>query len=263
MQNRQNNEQALFSDTVSVVKGRKYITIEGRDVPITETWGKEGYKSYPKFRVGFAKKVASFNEKLLGISNPFNEAYFGTETLVVEKFKETYAKGIGNDAVDKLAQKGYNFKQISDKIGKPVLKGIEIAHMIKGIKQGKLNLMLIEGVDKIWDLVTEADAVNYYTNALARIGVGNSTTAAVNTQTGLIGGTTAFKAMSATFPLSTTSQRVDFKASFGSAEGNQAWEEFTVDNGSTPNHNLQRLVSSKGTKTSGETWTAEIRITGS
>ncbi len=126
------------------------------------------------------------------------------------------------------------------------------------IIEGEGNLMLNEGIDEIWDLVTGVGGT-VYSNANARIGVGNSNTAADATQTGLLGGSTAFKAMEGGYPTSTT-QKVTFKSSFGDAEANFAWEEWTVDNGATPDKNLNRKVESLGTKSTG-TWTLEVSIT--
>jgi len=120
------------------------------------------------------------------------------------------------------------------------------------------NLLLNEGIDEMWDLVTGAGGTAY-NNTNARIGVGNGTAAADATQTGLQGGSTAFKAMEGGYPTS-TSQKVTFKSSFGDAEANFAWEEWTVDNGSTPDKNLNRKVESLGTKSTG-TWTLEVSIT--
>lgn len=121
------------------------------------------------------------------------------------------------------------------------------------------NLLLNEGINAIWTLVT-GGSETAYSNANARIGVGNSATAAAATQTALQGASTAFKAMDATYP-SISGQTVSFRSTFGSTEGNFAWEEFTVDNGTTPNKNLNRLVSSQGTKASGQTWTVTLQLT--
>ncbi len=251
-----------MGDNVNV--GKQYaqtMLIEGSEVPIVHQFGKSNAKSYPGFRVAMAKIIGKFNEKAFDIPN--SDRFFGTETLIVEKFKEVDVPGIGNDAVHILATKGYNYRQICKKIGKCVMTELNISHAVKELKSFHLNLMLNEGIDEIFDLVTETNAADYYTNALARVGVGNSSTAAAATDTALIGGSTAFVAQEGGFPNLGTAQRIDFKGSFASGVAEFAWEEFTVDNGTTPNANLQRLVSSKGTKSTGETWTAEIQITGS
>jgi len=257
-------DKAQFSDTVHISKSyQTSVLIEGKEVPIIHQWGKKGLSKYPRLRVDLAKAVAKFSEKVFGVPNINNERLIGTETLIVEKFDEVYHPGIGADAVNILAQKGYGFRQIAAKIGKPVLKEINITHAIKSWKPGWLNLMLNEGIDEIFDLITETNAVDYYTNTLARGGVGDSTTAAMATDTGLIGGSSAFQAMEGGFPNLATAQRVDFKSSFASGLAEFAWEEFTIDNAAGPNANLQRLVTPKGTKSTGETWTMEIQITGS
>lgn len=261
MLNKRRSDKAKFSDQVLVE--RYYptsVNVEGKDVPIVHKWGRQNLDHYPATQVKVAKFISKFCDKVLGM--PLNDSFFGTECIKVEKMREIYHPGIGNDAVHKLACKGYNYLQIAKKLGKPIVNEIHISHTVKELKRLHLNLMLNEGINQIWNLLRENDATNYYTNALARVGVGNSNTAAAATQTGLLGGSTAFAGMEGGFPTHAT-QRIDFKGSFGDGVAEFAWEEFTVDNGSTPNHNLQRLVSSKGTKTAGETWTAEIQITGS
>ena len=121
------------------------------------------------------------------------------------------------------------------------------------------NLLLNEGIDEMWDLITGAGGTAY-NNTNARIGVGNSNTAAQATDTGLLGGSTAFKAMDGGYPTSTT-QKATFRSTFGSADANFAWEEITVDNGSAPDKNLNRKVQAMGTKAGGTTWVATLEIT--
>jgi len=121
------------------------------------------------------------------------------------------------------------------------------------------NLLLNEGINAILTLVC-GGSETAYNNANARIGVGNSNTAAVATQTALQGASTAFKAMDTSYPTYGTSQQVVFKASFGDSEANFAWEEWTVDNGASANKNMNRKVESLGTKTNG-TWSLQVTIT--
>jgi hypothetical protein len=120
------------------------------------------------------------------------------------------------------------------------------------------NLLLNEGINAIWTLVC-GGSETAYNNANARIGVGDSATAAVATQTGLLG-TTAFKAMDTSYPTYGTSQAVIFKSSFSDSEGNFHWQEWTVDNGNSANKNMNRKVEDLGTKTSG-TWSLQVTIT--
>ncbi len=122
------------------------------------------------------------------------------------------------------------------------------------------NLMLNEGINEIWTLVAGGGGTAY-SNANARCGVGDSSAAEAATQTDLQAATNKlYKAQNASFP-TTGSQQIVFKCDFGSSDANFAWNEFTVDNGSTPSKNLNRKVSSQGTKASGQTWTLTLTIT--
>lgn len=121
------------------------------------------------------------------------------------------------------------------------------------------NLLLNEGITRLLNLLT-GTTTNPYNNANARLGVGNSTTAAAATQTALQGASQLFKAMDATYP-QVSGQTVTFRATFGGTDANFAWEEFSIDNGSTPNENLNRRVQSLGTKSSGSTWVLTATIT--
>ena len=94
------------------------------------------------------------------------------------------------------------------------------------------------------------------------MGVGDSNTAAVATQTDLQAVTNKFrKAMNATFPISGTSQKITFQSDFGSAEANFAWKEFAVFNASSAGAMINRKVSDQGTKVSGQTWRLSLEIT--
>lgn len=124
------------------------------------------------------------------------------------------------------------------------------------------NIMLQEGAETIINAFTGLASITTYNNTNARIGVGDSSTAESASQTGLQGTTTTFKAMDTGYPLKsgTGNTTVEFQSVFGSSEGNHAWNEFTVDNGSTANKNLNRKVSAQGTKASGQTWTVKVSI---
>jgi hypothetical protein len=122
------------------------------------------------------------------------------------------------------------------------------------------NLLLNEGIQEIWDLTIAAGGTTAYNNANAEIGVGDSVTAEVATQTDLQAASNKlFKAMVATYPIR-TNQTVDFRSDFLTAEANYAWAEWGVRNGVTRNKNLNRKVQALGTKTTG-TWTLTASIT--
>lgn len=123
------------------------------------------------------------------------------------------------------------------------------------------NLLLNEGINALWTLAA-GGSETVYNNANAELGVGDSSTAEAATQTDLQAATNKlFKAMDASYPTYGTSQKITFRATFTGSEANFAWNEFSVRNGNTANKNLNRKVSSQGTKTSGQTWQVTLDIT--
>jgi len=123
------------------------------------------------------------------------------------------------------------------------------------------NLLLNEGIQLLLDLLIGAGGTAY-NNANSYIGVGDSSTAESASQTALQAASNkTYKAMEATYP-SRASQTVTWRSVFGSSDANYAWNEFTIVNASTDTGtNLNRKVSSQGTKASGQTWTVDVSIT--
>jgi hypothetical protein len=100
-----------------------------------------------------------------------------------------------------------------------------------------------------------------FTNASSYIGVGDSTTAFVATQTDLVAATNKFrKAMDATYPQVATNV-LTFRSTFGTADANFAWQEWGVFNASSAGTMLNRKVESLGTKTSAQSWQFTVTIT--
>ena len=125
----------------------------------------------------------------------------------------------------------------------------------------KGNLLLNEGIGELFDLACGLGSPTAFSNANARIGVGDSSTAEAATQTDLQAATNkTYKAMSASYP-ARAAQTVTWRAVFGSADANYAWQEMCIDNGGTALKTLNRKVSSQGTKASGQTWTIDVTIT--
>lgn len=124
------------------------------------------------------------------------------------------------------------------------------------------NSLLNEGIGAMWDLICGLGSPTAFSAANARIGVGDSSTAAAATQTALQATTNKlFKAMESGYP-SRSNQTVTFRSVFGAAEANFAWNEFSVANGADDTAvNMNRLVSAQGTKASGQTWTVDVAIT--
>lgn len=127
------------------------------------------------------------------------------------------------------------------------------------VEKFKSNMLLSEGINEMLDLLIGA-AATAYSNANAELGVGNSSAATATSQTDLQGGSTKWKGMEATYP-QVSGRTVTFKSEFGSTEANFLWHEFSVRNGSSADKNLNRRVTNKGTKASGETWTLTLTIT--
>lgn len=122
------------------------------------------------------------------------------------------------------------------------------------------NMLLTAGITELWNLFAGISGTAF-SNANARIGVGDSSAAESAGQTDLQASTNKlFKAMSASYP-QVSGASITFRAAFTGAEANYAWNEFAVDNGSGPAKRLNRKVSAQGTKASGQTWTVDLTVT--
>jgi hypothetical protein len=140
-----------------------------------------------------------------------------------------------------------------------VIKTFALPHPVQITWEG--NVGLNEGLALLLDLLIGAGGT-VYSNANAYLGVGDSNAAESPSHTGLQASTNKlYKAMDGSYP-QRSSQTVDWRATFGSSEANFAWEEYTVCNGnSDASTNLNRKITSKGTKASGESWTLSLQIT--
>jgi len=135
------------------------------------------------------------------------------------------------------------------------------------------NLFMYGGVSNTWQSLigngtgTSGQTLTYFNNANAYIGVGDSTTAAAATQTDLQAASNKVRVgMVATYPQHTDgttsgSATITFQASFGSAVGNFAWQEWGLFNGASGGRMLNRSVTSLGTKGSGSVWVFTVSLT--
>lgn len=137
------------------------------------------------------------------------------------------------------------------------------------------NLLVYGGMSCLWQCLvgngttTAGQALTFFNNAQAAIGVGDSTTAAAATQTNLQAATNKLrKAMDATYPTHTDgtgsgAATITFRSTFGTADANFAWQEWGIFNSATDGTGrmLNRKVESLGTKASGSTWTLTVTIT--
>jgi hypothetical protein len=135
------------------------------------------------------------------------------------------------------------------------------------IVHGTPNLLVYGGASALWERLIGNSTPVAYSNANAYLGVGDSTTAAVNTQTDLQAATNKlYTAMDATFPLhtdgtSSANASCQFRCTVATGSGNYAWQEWAVFNASSSGRMLQRKVESLGTKTSASTWQLLVTLT--
>jgi hypothetical protein len=122
------------------------------------------------------------------------------------------------------------------------------------------NLLVNNGIQIMLDALI-GTGITAFSNANARIGVGDSSTAAAATQTDLQAATNKLrKAMDATFP-SRANQTMSWKSSFTSGEANFAWAEWGIFNAASgATSMLNRKVEALGTKSTG-TWTLQGDVT--
>lgn len=122
------------------------------------------------------------------------------------------------------------------------------------------NKFLVEGMNAMWALTCGQSGVTPFDATNARIGVGDSTVAEDENQTGLLGTNIAYKGMDSGYPSLGTKKAI-FRSTFGPDEANFAWNEFTVANGPGNAYvNLNRKVSPQGTKLSGQTWELTVEL---
>ncbi len=131
------------------------------------------------------------------------------------------------------------------------------------------NLITNAGYSRIGNLFTAQGATQAFDAAHCRIGAGNGVTAAAYTDTDLAAAAGSanrwFQLVSAVFTIGAT-RTWTVAATFGTADGNFAWQEFGIDQGTASGNTvtailLNRALSAQGTKASGQTWTATATIT--
>lgn len=134
------------------------------------------------------------------------------------------------------------------------------------------NLITNAGWTRLMNLLTAQGGTQALSATATRIGVGNSNTAEAYTDTDLAASAGAanryFQPVSGAGSLGT--RTLAFSATFGTSDGNFAWNEFgidvgtpTVSGGTTVNALLfnRKAGIAQGTKASGQTWTATATLT--
>jgi len=168
----------------------------------------------------------------------------GTSTTRVYKFRDP------DGLVARLARGGVS----ADMLAELLRDRLEEVREVKG------NVFLNEGIEFIWKAVTGQAGLTYF-GPNSCIGVGDGTVAADPSQTGLTGANKLYKQVDSGYPrLSGTS--VIFQATFGGAEANWPWSEWTVANGCGDGYvNLNRKQENLGAKSSGATWILQVTLT--
>lgn len=119
------------------------------------------------------------------------------------------------------------------------------------------NLLLKIGANEILKLICSASG-SRFDHAGAQLGVGDSGTAAVNTQIALQGTNTSWVNMDSEFPTYGSNEKATWQGTFRSTEGNFHWLEIAIRN--VNGVLLNRKVVDKGTKTAGEIWQQAFEV---
>lgn len=131
------------------------------------------------------------------------------------------------------------------------------------------NLITNAGWTRLMNLLTNQGATQALDSTHARIGAGNSNTAEAYTDTdlGAAAGSSNrwFQLVSGAGTLGT--RTLAFSATFGTSDGNFAWNEFGLDFGTASGNTVtaplfnHKAGIAQGTKASGQTWTATATLT--
>lgn len=163
----------------------------------------------------------------------------------------------------------HKFRDHKDRVYKAGREGVSIEELRRQFQDRFLgtlrfpgNLLLNEGINELWTLVAGTGAVKF-DNTNANIGVGDSATAEVATQTGLQAATNKlYKAMDSGFPTFGSSQKGTWRSTFGASEANWVWNEIALSNTTLDTgKNLNRKVQAMGTKASPTVMIPTLEIT--
>lgn len=137
------------------------------------------------------------------------------------------------------------------------------------------NLLMYGGASNQWQTLigagttTAGQALTYFNNANAAIGVGDSATAEAATQNNLQAATNRLRVgMDATYPQHTDgvtagSATITFRSTFSAAQANFTWNEWGLFNSPTDGvgRMLNRRVQSLGLKSNSSSWTIALSLT--
>ena len=123
------------------------------------------------------------------------------------------------------------------------------------------NCLLNAGITALLTLLIGGGGTAF-NNANAYIGIGDSTTAAVASQTGLqAAANKAYLAMDATYP-QVLNQTVTFRGTAGAGVAGYSWQEFIIVNANTGSGTaLCRKVENHSSKPINDTWVVSCTVT--
>ena len=117
------------------------------------------------------------------------------------------------------------------------------------------------GRDHISAVLVRPDTVTAFTSGNAYIGIGSGTGVFAASQTALVTPVSNGRlGMDSGYPTVSTNQ-MTFRATFGTGDANDAWQEWGVFNASATGTMLNRKVESLGTKPGSQTWQFTVMIT--
>ena len=157
------------------------------------------------------------------------------------------------------------FNDPDNKLSKMLQKGVDVKEFVNlispdlyiGRNTMKGNLLLNTGIDEMWNLIV-GDSADHFSYGNCKIGVGDDSTAAQNTDTDLISVLT-YVTMDSSYPTS-VSQAINFRSTFSAGIGTGNWQEFTIKQ-DTSSICLNRKVEVNSAKGAGETWVITLTIT--
>jgi hypothetical protein len=190
----------------------------------------------------------------VGVSAPLREGGFGTTRWHVDRFDAEQTRwvkrksGLAAPTAADFARAGVRPYEVSEVVG---------------------NLITNVGWTRLMNLLTNQGATQAFDATHTRIGVGNGVTAETYTDTDLaaVAGSANrwFQLVSGVGTLGT--RTLAFSATFGTADGNFAWNEFGIDQGTASGNTVtaplfnRKAGIAQGTKAAGQTWTATATIT--
>ena len=211
----------------------------------------------------------------VGVTAPLADRSFGTTVWQVDRWSQEQTRDamlrlhdLGLDPPVRMRMDPFGMRSVPDFAITPE-QFAELGIRPYETSQVVGNLITNAGWTRLMNLLTNQGATQAFDATHTRIGVGNSNTAEAYTDTDL--GAAAgsanrwFQLVSGAGTLGT--RTLSFSATFGTADGNFAWNEFGLDQGTASGNTVtavffnHKASISQGTKASGQTWTATATLT--